>query len=331
MIFTYFYTGIFPGYLNLYTMLKFLFIFLICFMVPQLAMAQETGTLKINTDFDGNHDLKKVELSLLKNDSVYRHMSLSDLYDEWKLDSVAAGVYQFKVTINDTLLFSFHKIIVRSDKTNTYDFDVDVRHFNLSNTTQTDDSLESNYKEMQAEISLSTLYGNNSFYIKNPSQQNEIYSGEIAINQYYALSKHYALGLKLGGQYSRTIFYNDHTIINNERTLSKYYSYADINLGIVSRFMFYNSKIEGKSGLKLDLGLSYHFPLSFKETLKINYDTKTTTRHIHTYTDFTAMARLVYKHVGVQAEYSITNFLKYYYTEIPQLRFGLVFYIPAAN
>ncbi len=78
----------------------------------------------------------------------------------------------------------------------------------------------------------------------------------------------------------------------------------------------------------LDVGLIYHFPLSFKEILKVNDDTKTITRHIHNYTDFTAMARIGYKYIGLQAEYSLTNFLRRKYIETPQLRVGLVFYIP---
>ena len=40
------------------------------------------------------------------------------------------------------------------------------------------------------------------------------------------------------------------------------------------------------------------------------------------------MARLGYKYIGVQAAYSLTNFLRRSYTEIPQLRVGVVFYIP---
>jgi hypothetical protein len=72
----------------------------------------------------------------------------------------------------------------------------------------------------------------------------------------------------------------------------------------------------------------YNFPLSFKEITRVTEKTTQIARHIHRYNDFSAIVRLGYKNIGLQAEYNITNFLLMKYTEIPTLRVGLVFFIP---
>jgi hypothetical protein len=153
-------------------------------------------------------------------------------------------------------------------------------------------------------------------------------SGEFSFNMYKAVLKHYSLGIKYGYQYANTKFYNDTTHYLGKQTLSKHYSSNIINIGFVNRFTFFNNQKIHNDGLKLDIGIMYNFPLSFKEITRVTEKTTQIARHIHRYNDFSAIVRLGYKNIGLQAEYNITNFLLMKYTEIPTLRVGLVFFIP---
>lgn len=301
------------------------------FLSSSFAFAQNKGSLLININVTENGDEfrdKKITFYLLKTDSVYTSYNDCNLDDiDWKIDSISEGAYQFKVMMNDTLLLTYHKIIVKLSKTNKYYFNIDNYLKGLSNKVVVVDTVD-NSADVKAEMTMNILYGNNDYYQNTALYKNELYSGELAYNFYYPASKYYSVGLKVGGQYSQINFNNDTTYVNGLKTLSKYYSYLDVNAGLINRFTFYNNKLQKKDGLKLDIGILYHFPLFFKQILKVNDDTKMITRHIHTYTDFTAMVRLGFKYVGLQAEYSLTQFLRHGYTEIPQLRVGLVFYIP---
>jgi hypothetical protein len=52
------------------------------------------------------------------------------------------------------------------------------------------------------------------------------------------------------------------------------------------------------------------------------------TKYIHKFTDFAFNARLVYKFIGLQAEYNFTNYLMKPYSPNPFLRVGLTFSFP---
>lgn len=309
--------------------MRYLIIFLFLFLC-NLNYSQNKGSLEF--DFSIEEDDKyyhnqSIDFLLLKNDSVYfrdRYCMLDD--HTWTIDSVEKDTYHLKILFNDTLLLLYPQIKVIPNKLNNYKISIFASRRKLKKHVEEPDTITPGY--VKAELTINTLYGNNSYDQPTYRYRNEMVSGEFGISLFPLLTKYYTLGLKIGAQYGRTEFYNDTTHVNGEQILSKHYSYGDLNIGLVNRITFYNNKLDKNNGLKLDLGLLYHLPLFFREVEKIDYDTKKKTRHIHTYTDFTAMARLGYKYIGVQAEYSLFNFLKRNYIENPQLRVGIVFFIP---
>jgi hypothetical protein len=302
-----------------------IFLFVFSF-ISLMSVAQNKGKLVLVIDISEAYKVNnnKVEFILSKNDTITNRVIYSSDYDDgWKIDSLESGKYQIKVTLNDDLVFYCPNLSVEEKKTSRYEFFIFNEKKKWIDTNIVED--------FRGEISLSGLYGDNSSNQINQLMQNHLYSGEFAINENSPITKYYSIGVKFGAQYARTNFYNDTTRFNSEKIQSKYYSNMDLNIGFFNRFTFFNNKKINKDGLKFDIGISYHFPLFFKQILKVNDDTKLITRHIHTYTDFTAMVRLAYKYVGLQAEYSLANFLRKSYTEIPQLRVGIVFFIPVVN
>jgi hypothetical protein len=292
-----------------------------------MAFSQGKGSLSIDADLEEDyHGKKRIEFVLLKHDTIIKKDLHVPSYDgDWIVDSLHQGNYQFKILLNDSVYFSFTNIIIVAQKKNNYDFNISSYKTTLDKGKSLIDTI--NVHDDKGEFTFGGMYGNNTNEQANKILQNEIFSGEIATNVYHTLFKYYSIGFKVGYQYGATVFHNDTTQYNGGKIMQKYYSYNDLNIGLINRFTFFNNH-KNKDGLKLDVGLIYHFPISFKQILKVNDDTKIITRHIHTYTDFTAMVRLGYKYVGLQAEYSLTQFLRHGYTEIPQLRVGLVFYIP---
>jgi hypothetical protein len=276
-----------------------------------------------------NHNLiipnnKQFVLTLSSKDSVYSKKTFTYPIDhEWVLDSIIDGEYVLSVEIDSTIIAKYNKIIVTKNKVNNYYFAVESNTHDLFKSDS--DSISNKEK---VELTMNVLYGNNDFYETNRYQKNEMLSGEFSFNMYKAVLKHYSLGIKYGYQYANTKFYNDTTHYLGKQTLSKHYSSNIINIGFVNRFTFFNNQKIHNDGLKLDIGIMYNFPLSFKEITRVTEKTTQIARHIHRYNDFSAIVRLGYKNIGLQAEYNITNFLLMKYTEIPTLRVGLVFFIP---
>jgi hypothetical protein len=294
-----------------------------------IGFSQEKGNLHIDVsidEVDTTFRNKIVQILLSKNDSIVNSISGESINHDtdWDIDSLKQGNYKLNILIGNRQYLNFPNIRVDAQQKNTYHFYISSESKRLIKQRNRTDTI--NVHDDKGEFTFGGMYGNNTNEQANKILQNEIFSGEIATNVYHTLFKYYSIGFKFGYQYSATVFHNDTTHYNGGKIMQKYYSYNNLNIGLINRFTFFNNH-KNKDGLKLDLGLIYHFPLSFKQILKINDDTKITTRHIHTYTDFTAMARLGYKYIGLQAEYSLTQFLRHGYTEIPQLRVGLVFYI----
>jgi hypothetical protein len=309
--------------------MKKIFLLLLFCISSTVAFSQGKGSVIIDANLEEDYsDINGIEFILLKQDTIIKkefwHGKSFD--GNWTVDSIDAGNYSFKILLNDSLYFLFTNINSFADKKTYYDFNVSYYKSSLSIAASKKDSTIHSDK---GEFTFGGMYGNNLNVQKNKILRNQIYSGEIAMNVYHTLFKHYSIGFKIGYQYSTTVFYNDTTHYKGENIIAKYYSYNDLNIGLINRFTFFNN-FKNKDGLKLDLGVIYHFPVSFKQVIKADDDTKTTTKRIHNYNDFTAIVRLGYKYVGLQAEYSLTNFLRRSYVENPQLRLGLVFYIPLA-
>lgn len=270
-----------------------------------------------------SYDLVTCELS---NTDTVLFVTKKDISNqEWVIDSVPAGLYILKITAEGKEFAAIHQAInIVTNRNNYYDFGLDVERKKI-HKEKIDTSA---YTLDKGELTYNVLFGSNDWDRIAPKIKNELMSGNISMNIYHAISKPYSIGFNLGVQYSRTNFYNDTSFLLGKRTLYNHYASTTVNLGLVNRFTFFNGKKNGADGLKLDIGLIYNFPLYFKQIIKVDDDTKITTKHIHTYTDFNAMVRLGYKYIGLQADYRLTSFLRQSHTETPQLKVGIVFYIP---
>lgn len=303
--------------------IAFLLIFLSSFLT-----AQNKGFLEINVTGTGDYGYKgkAVVYRLIKNDTIYRTLGNLNLDYTWEMDSLPPGLYSFKIIADSVDFATFNHIKVDSAKVNTYTFNLYQHAYRMYKRPIKDTIAQD---EQKMEVSLNTLYGNNTGYETIHKNYNELLSGELAFNFYTPVAKYYTIGGKIGGQYNNTGFYNDTSRYLGNRTLSKSYSSLVINFALINRFTFYNNKLLHKDGLKLDLGIAYNFPLSFKQVVRADDNTKIITRYIHRYNDFSAIVRLAYKYIGIQAEYHVFNFLRSAYTEAPKLRAGIVFFIPA--
>lgn len=286
--------------------------------------SQNMGNLHLQITLDNQNAYanKYIKLSLLKKDTVYTKHFTSNENIVWNLDSIPLGTYNLNVNVDSNTIANYHGLTIENNKKNNYYYHMESSKYSLHKDSINDDERE------KVELTMNVLYGNNDFYETNRYQKNEMLSGEFSFNMYKAVLKHYSLGIKYGYQYANTKFYNDTTHYLGKQTLSKHYSSNIINIGFVNRFTFFNNQKIHNDGLKLDIGIMYNFPLSFKEITRVTEKTTQITRHIHRYNDFSAIVRLGYKNIGLQAEYNITNFLLMKYTEIPTLRVGLVFYTP---
>lgn len=270
-----------------------------------------------------SYDLVTCELS--NTNAIYSVTKKELLNNEWIIDSVPAGFYTLKIIVEGKEFATIYQNIkIITNKNNYYDFGLDVERKKMYKE-KIDTSVDTLDK---GELTMNSLYGNNDWDRTPPTIKNEMLSGNLSVNIYHAISKPYSIGFNIGLQYSRTNFYNDSSFLLGKQTQYKHYASTTINAGLVNRFTFFNGKKNGADGLKLDIGLIYNFPLNFKQVIKVDDDTKIITRHIHTYTDFNAMVRLGYKYIGIQADYRLTSFLRQAYTETPQLKVGIVFYIP---
>lgn len=288
---------------------------------------QKQSHVEIN--FSGSGDIvykgKTFLYKLLRNDSVYRTATNRVMNYQWEIDSLPIGTYVLKIMADSLDFATLNHIQVDTPQVNIYNFNLNNYPYKRYKHQVTDTV----YGDIQkVEISLNTLYGNNTWHEPIHKNYNELYSGEVACNFYSPIAKYYSIGGKVGIQYANTNFYNDTSRYLGTPTLSKFYSSWIISGGLINRFTFYNNKLLSKDGLKLDLGIIYNFPLSFKEVVRADDNTRIITRHIHRYNDFSAIVRFSYKYIGLQAEYKIFNSLRSRYTEIPTLRAGIVFLIP---
>lgn len=307
--------------------LKSPLVFICCLCFYFCAQAQYPCSVRFY--ISGNDDFpisaQKNTYQLIKNDSAYRVLNTSLSEVVWELDSLPAGNYTLRMTADSMHLASFYQ--VKLDSGNVYSYNIHVSKTRERRSVR--DSSSSSPEKM--EVSLNMLYGHNRGQENMPRNFNELYSGEFAYNWYTALSRFYTIGGKMGLQYAKAPFYNDTSRYLGERTLEKFYSSLIITMGYMNRFTFYNNKLPHREGLKLDVGINYNLPLFFKEVLRVNDDTRLVTRYIHRFNDVSAMVRLAYKYVGVQADYHPFAYLRSAYIEAPKLRVGVVFLIPITD
>ena len=296
--------------------------------ISLLALSQNKGRFTLYISSLGNYtscSAGVISCQLSKTDTTFSVSKNGELNEEWQIDSVPEGLYTLKIITTTNDFATFHQNInISKNKNNYYTFDLSVERKKMQHET-TDNAGNTLDK---SELTISSLFGNNEWDTNPVKTRNEMLSGNISMATYHAIAKVYSIGVNFGTQYARTNFYNDTSVLLGKKIQYKQYASASLNIGFINRFTFYNGKKNGANGLKLDIGINYNLPLFFKQLIKVDDDTKITTRHIHTYTDFNAMVRLGFKYIGLQADYSLTNFLRQNYIETPQLKVGIVFYIP---
>jgi len=305
----------------------FLFVF---YMISVVALAQRKGRLEINinNEYETNNTKTKsnIDYFILKNDTVRFEFHGQKLETEWIIDSITEGNYSLKINVDSNILLVFNGIIIKPNRINVFDlnFATDWYRYDTKNDT-------TKVTVGKSDATINTMFGSNSIFEKATIKSNQSLSLDAAINYYEPIANCYSIGFKFGGQYTHTNFDNDTSSYLGSRILNKYYSTASIGIGYINRFTFFNNKFLYSDGLKLDIGIVYNFPIFFKQIEQAKDHKRITTSRINTYKDFSIIGRLGYKYFGIQAEYSLFDFLKTKYTEPPKLKIGIVFYIPTAN
>ncbi len=231
-------------------------------------------------------------------------------------DTLNVGTYtiSYFINFNKDLLGEIKKIEIKSGEETSIFFHT---------PTVTKDIIDSNttFNDFgYALLSLST--GNSSI-----NADNEIFS---AYNQFgfqiggtSSIINYLKIGQQFGSSMNYTYFNESKSLYPNFVKDTEKYYYWNLNYMVFLRATFYNNSKRSR-GLFMDGGISYNFPLLFRHVL-VKGDTKTVTKKIHHYNDFSAVFRLGFAPVAFTFEYRLTNFLDTFYPEQPKMKAGISF------
>lgn len=275
----------------------------------------QTGILDIDVRAYGDrYDDEHVTIQIFKEDSVISEYKefVRDLVVF--TDSLTPGVYNVRYFINfqKDVIGEIKSIDIIEGKTTTIVFHPP--------TLITSDTLSYFDTGGYALINLST--GNNFI---NP--ENDIFGGYNQFGMYIGgtspVFKYLEMGQQFGSSMSYTYFNESKSLRPSfDKETEKYY-YWSLNYMIFLRSTFYDNSKKRK-GLFMDAGISYNFPLLFRHVL-VKGDTKTITKKIHHYNDFSAIFKLGFEPIAFTFEYRLTNFLDKFYPEQPKMKAGISF------
>jgi|GEM_PF-2937268 len=296
---------------------KILF-FLVLFAACNTSKAQ-MGFLEVYFNLYGNtYDNEHLTIQILKDDSVIVEHKEFIRDVEIYTDSLKAGSYKVRYFINfkkDILGEIKNVKIIEEELTKVIFYP--PRKYTTNNLTDTLSYFDTGGYAL---INFST--GNNFI---NPD--NEIFSGYnqfgFQIGGTSSLFRFAKIGQQFGSNMNYTYFNESKSLAPNfDKDTEKYY-YWNLSYMIFLRATFYNNYKKNK-GLFLDGGISYNFPLLFRYVL-VKGDTKTVTKKIHHYNDFSAIFRLGYQPIAFTFEYRLTNFLDKNFPEQPKMKVGVSF------
>lgn len=267
----------------------------------------QTGKLRILTSYD----LEVGTLQLFQADSLIDQYQFSSYNDEY-LKTIEVGEYKLVFSIKDSSKQILENVLIKENTiTTAYFYPLEWHSRSRKDTLV----------KWKIINSLHYLNGNN--FINNNKTFGSYFDFGFKQGELHSHSKYLSSGYQIGSSMSYTYFNKDHSLsttnidFDNER-----YYYWDLNFTLLSRLTAYNNQNRKKKGIFLDLGASYNFPLLFRHVIS-DGNTKTITKRIHDYTDFSAMARLGYSYFALTVDYRLMDFLEQGFPEQPKIKVGL--------
>lgn len=291
---------------------------LIIFLVSiRLVSEAQTGVVSVDfREFGDNYIDDHITIQVLQNDVVVSEYKEFIRDVENFTDTLDVGTYKvsYFINFNKDVIGEIKKIEIKSGQ------ETSIIFYSPIITTDSIDTNSFFNNNGYAILSLST--GNNFI---NPD--NDIFS---AYNQFgfqiggtSNIINYLEIGQQFGSSMSYTYFNESKSLYPNfDKSTEKYY-YWNLNYMVFLRATFYNNSKRSR-GLFMDGGISYNFPLLFRHVL-VKGDTKTATKKIHHYNDFSAVFRLGFTPVAFTFEYRLTNFLDTFYPEQPKMKAGISF------
>lgn len=290
-------------------------IFLLIFLKQSYSQTN-LGVLQIHFHSYGEYSEEHLTIQIYQNNKLISENKefLRDF--ESYIDTLPAGFYKIScyINFNKDLIEEVRKVeVIENKKTSII--------FSPPTINTYDIYYDSIYSDnFFATLNIST--GNN---FVNPDDLT--FSGYnqfgIHIGGTARLFKFAEIGQQFGSNMNYTYFNESKSLYPDVVKETEKYYYWNLSYMIFLRATLYNNHKKRK-GLFIDGGISYNFPLLFRHVL-VKENTKTVTKKIHHYNDFSAVCKLGYQPVALTFEYRLTNFLDKKFPEQPKMKLGISF------
>lgn len=290
-------------------------------VLSQSKAFSQTGELVVNSYYS---DLDSIEVKLYDDDSLIVKFILKSNYDS---KEIPIGHYNVVIIINNTYKNhqSFDNIKIEENcRTEIYinlsDIHYESDHnYNYSIFDQVDETVKA-----LSYTSFHVLLGNN--FINQNDNFNTYYDFGFNIGGLFSATKYLSFGAQYGSSISNSYFNKSASLSLNPNLDSEKYLYWSFNSTFLTRIKTFNYTRYKIHGPYLDLGINYNLPLMIRYIVKDGY-TRTATKRIHNFNDFSAMGRFCYSVFALTVDYRLTHVLKNPYPELPRLKIGLTILI----
>lgn len=243
------------------------------------------------------------------------------------IDSIKQGDYFMEIYRLGVKGLTIHQITVKADSVTNLGVDLSgIKHeFKIIPNRKRTRNIDASSDAPSFAFSLQT-------YQPGMSSQkeivNSIYALGIRVTPLYHPSKYYGIGAHLGSNIGFCSLQKDKVNMFKDTFDLERYFYWKVSIALNNRFVFVQPK-EG-SDLRpcfLDLSIGYNLPITYRYT-GAKKESKSVSRYITNFNDFSAMARLGFGFLSFTAEYRLTNDFKSKFPNVPPLMLGLDFIIP---
>jgi hypothetical protein len=288
------------------------------FLLLGLNLNAQTGSLKCNVTFNQHSGCATDNLILTT-----------------KKDTIRFLKFQSKDTLSGIPVGTYQALFYDCDSTHTYSQMIEItedeiRYFNFfNNAGMRQDRYSDLYDEMyydtndfvEAWLNHGFEFGRGLDYDNEAVNLTSNYSFQYSVGQDYMLNQSpFALGFDCGLKFSQ---YNygkvdliDTSVVHEDQR----YTSLDLTAAVLASIYIKEKKL-------LDIGIKYNLPLYARGVAK-NGNQKLTTKGIHNYKDFSAIARIGYWWGFIYGEYRFNDILSSPYENAPNLTIGIRFNAP---
>lgn len=304
----------------------FHFLILILFIVSFKRTYSQYGNIRLDVMQVEFIDSIPFEARLFSIDNLLIYKC--NLYDESTIfiDSIKQGYYFMEIYRLGVKGLTIHHINIKADSVTTVGVDLS--------------GIRQEYKVIRnsKRINIDTSSDGPNFAFSLQTYQPGFSSQKEIVNSIYALgfrvtplyrpSKYYGIGAHIGSNMGFCSLQKDKVKMFKDTFDLERYFYWKVSVALNNRFVFVQPK-EGNylRPCFLDLSIGYNLPVTYRYT-GAKKESKSVSRYITNFNDFSAMARLGFGFLSFTAEYRLTNDFKSKFPNVPPLMFGLDFILP---